>query len=177
MKKNIYKKGFTLVETLVAIGILVLAVSGAFSAAQSGLSSSVFSKDQVIAFYLAAEGVEQIRNIRDNNGLADQPWLTGLTACYPNRTCTVDTVNTVSDQPVITNCAGGQNSCPNLRQDTTNGYYGYEPSWPVSNFKREITMAPVGGGGNEVSISVRVIWSKGLVTRQFNVRENIMDWQ
>ena len=67
-------KGFTIVESLVAISILVLAITGATSAIQTGISSYIFSKDQIIAFYLAQEGFEQIRNIRDENGLKKISW-------------------------------------------------------------------------------------------------------
>ena len=50
------KKGFTIIESLVAISILTLAITGATSAIQAGISSYTFSKDQIIAFYLAQEG-------------------------------------------------------------------------------------------------------------------------
>ena len=57
-------KGFTIIESLVAISILVVVITGTLTAIQTGLSSYIFSKDQIIAFYLAQEGFEQIRNIR-----------------------------------------------------------------------------------------------------------------
>lgn len=62
--------GFTVIESLVAISILLLAVSGSFAAAQSSLQSSNFVKNRVTAYYLAQEGIEYIRHLRDNNGLA-----------------------------------------------------------------------------------------------------------
>ncbi|MEK7461476.1 MAG: prepilin-type N-terminal cleavage/methylation domain-containing protein, partial [Patescibacteria group bacterium] len=80
-------KGFTIIESLVAIAVLILAITGTASAIQTGISSYVFSKDQIIAFYLAQEGFEQIRNIRDENGLLNQNWLAGISSnssdpCY-----------------------------------------------------------------------------------------------
>src|SRR3989344_2873446 len=87
--------GFTIVESLVALAALELAVTGAASAIQIGISSYIFSKDQIIAFYLAQEGFEQVRNIRDENGLKSQNWLTGISAnssdpCYFGNACIVD---------------------------------------------------------------------------------------
>jgi prepilin-type N-terminal cleavage/methylation domain-containing protein len=84
MKKHTYKrtfagsKGFTLVETLVAIALLIVVITGAYTAAQAGLSGAILSKEEVAAFYLAQEGVEEIRNLRDNNGLVANNWLAGM---------------------------------------------------------------------------------------------------
>ena len=52
MKKRL-TKGFTLVETLVAISVLSLSIAGAFTAVQGGIQSSTVAKDQITAFYLA----------------------------------------------------------------------------------------------------------------------------
>jgi len=166
-------KGFTLVETLVAVAILVLAVSGAFSAAQMGITTSTYSKNQVIAFYLAQEAVEYIRNIRDNNGLQGQNWLAGISSnssdpCYFGNTCRVDLIyNTLSV------CSGGLGSCPFLKQDS-NGFFNYL-SGVDTIFKREIQIKYI--NPNEISILVSLTWKKGLVDRVLNIRENIFDWQ
>jgi prepilin-type N-terminal cleavage/methylation domain-containing protein len=171
------EKGFTLVETLVAVGILVIAILGTFTAAQSGLSSTIFSKEQIAAFELAQEGVEQIRNIRDQNGLLSQPWLTGISAspsdpCYFGNTCTVDAVK----GGVPTKCTGGAGSCPILRQDSSTGFFSYSPlTLPLSPYRREIQLTSI--NDHEASILVTVYWSKGPVNNKFSVRENIFNWQ
>ena len=170
------KKGFTIIESLVAITILVATVIGTTSAIQSGISSYIFSKDQVIAFYLAQEGFEQIRNIRDENGLKGQSWLTGIASdssdpCYFDNACTVDPVASA----VPSRCSGGIGHCPVLRQDASTGFFGYNAAWPATIFKREIVLTPV--SATEVSILVTVDWSKGTVNRQFKARENIFNWQ
>src|SRR3989344_5905146 len=90
ISNGVKNKGFTIVESLVAISILVGVIIGTTSAIQIGISSYIFSKDQIIAFYLAQDGFEQIRNIRDENGLKSQPWLTGLSDCF--LACRVDPV-------------------------------------------------------------------------------------
>ncbi|MFZ2484361.1 MAG: prepilin-type N-terminal cleavage/methylation domain-containing protein [Minisyncoccia bacterium] len=169
-------KGFTIVESLVAISILVLAITGATSAIQTGISSYIFSKDQVIAFYLAQEGFEQIRNIRDENSLQDLDWLTNISSdsddpCYFGNACTVDVIE--SSIPIA--CPGGLGTCQFIRQDTETGFFGYDASWPATVFKREIVLTEI--NENEISISVTVDWSKGVVNRQFKARENILNWQ
>ena len=170
------KRGFTIVESLVAITILVLAVTGATSGIQTGISSYIYSKDQIIAFYLAQEGFEQIRNIRDVNGLKSQNWLTGISSnssdpCYFGNVCIVSPVESVS--PI--RCNGGAGSCPVLRQNASSGFFGYNSLWPTTIFKREITLSQV--NANEVSITVTVDWSKGITNRQFKAKANILNWQ
>ena len=172
---EVKNRGFTLVETLVAIAVLILVISGAFTAAQTGISTANYAKNQIIAFYLAGEGVEQIRNMRDENGLNSRHWLTGIALdsadpCYFGKACKVDSItNTVSS------CPGGENSCPNLRHDSTTGFYGYDNSWDDSGFRREIILSRI--NDDEISILVTVSWSKGVINRQFKIRENIFNWQ
>ena len=169
-------KGFTIVESLVAIVILVLAITGTISAIQTGISSYIFSKDQIIAFYLAQEGFEQIRNIRDENGLQGQNWLTGISAnssdpCFFGNACTVDPVN--SNATII--CSGGPGNCPLIKQDVTTGFFGYNSLWVDTVFRREIVLTQI--NANDISITVTVNWSKGTVNRQFKAKENLLNWQ
>jgi prepilin-type N-terminal cleavage/methylation domain-containing protein len=78
------QKAFTLVETLVAISILTIALTGPLAIIAQALRSSYFSRDQITAYYLAQEAVEYIRNQRDFNGLqgvsapAAEDWLHGV---------------------------------------------------------------------------------------------------
>ena len=54
--------GFTLIESLVAISILLLSISAPLTIASKGLASSFFARDQITAFYLAQDAVEYIRD-------------------------------------------------------------------------------------------------------------------
>lgn len=165
-------RGFTIIESLVAIIILILAITGAASAIQTGISSYIFSKDQVIAFYLAQEGFEQIRNLRDENSLKGSHWLAGIASnsgdpCYFGNACRVDPVN--SSVPV--KCPS-VTTCPVLMQDN-NGFFGYRGIPTI--FKRTIELKSI--NANEISVLVTIDWSKGVVSRQFKAKENLLNWQ
>ena len=166
-------KGFTIVESLIAITILVLAVTGVTSAIQTSLSSYIFSKNQVIAFYLAQEGFEQIRNLRDENKLKNQPWLTGISAnsgdpCYFGNACYFS----LALGTPLTSCPGG--TCPVLKQNAS-GYFGYDSAWTDTIFRRTVLLTST--NSDEISVQVTVNWSKGIVNRQFSAREIIFNWR
>ena len=88
-KKNFLKlkftRGFTLIETFVAISIIMVAIVGPLLIVSRALSSSYYARDQIIAFYLAQDAVEFIRNKRDENKLNyindSNKWLDGLEVC------------------------------------------------------------------------------------------------
>lgn len=70
---KISTRGFTLIETLVAIAILAIAVAGPLVAASRALVAAQLSRDQLVASYLAQEGIEYLRYFRDNAYLAAYP--------------------------------------------------------------------------------------------------------
>ena len=179
------KRGFTLLEVLIAITILIFAITATFTAAQSGLQSAIESKDQVIAYYMAQEAVEFIRNMRDTNSLAGVTWLTGVAdvagdPCYPGKACSVDVVANK-----LSTCPSGPGTCANLVEDSdtqsstygmyADAYNSHPASWVSVNFKREIMIAVL--STNEIAVTVNVTWSRGSFSRVFTVHESIFNWQ
>jgi prepilin-type N-terminal cleavage/methylation domain-containing protein len=173
------KKGFTLIESLVAITVLMLVISGASTAVSQGISSYTYSKNQITAFYLAQEGIEHVRNMRDQNGLTGVHWLRGFAEtpsdpCFFGRVCQVGLSSVDSGiNYAVSACSG---TCPNLRHNASSGFYGYDSSWVPSIFRREVRITSV--SSNEVQVAVTVSWSfKSATERSFTARENILNWQ
>jgi prepilin-type N-terminal cleavage/methylation domain-containing protein len=63
-------RGFTLIETMIAITILTLAVAGPLVTASRAIVAAQTARDQLIASYLAQEGIEYVRAMRDDEYLA-----------------------------------------------------------------------------------------------------------
>lgn len=61
--------GFTMVETLVAISILLLVIIGPMTIAQKGIQNAYFARDQLTAVFLAQEAIEAVRELRDDQAL------------------------------------------------------------------------------------------------------------
>jgi len=60
------QKGFSLVETLVAISILLIVIVGPMTISSKAAKSSTFATEQVQAFFLAQEGLELAQKMRDD---------------------------------------------------------------------------------------------------------------
>ena len=67
IKIKLTKKSFTLVEVLVACGILIILVSAVVALGVTLINSATLSRQRITAYYLAQEGIETIRQIRDSN--------------------------------------------------------------------------------------------------------------
>jgi prepilin-type N-terminal cleavage/methylation domain-containing protein len=139
----ISRKGFTLVETLVAITVMTLAVLAPFAAMQQVVTAARLAKGNLIAASLAQEALEYVRFIRDNNYLAAYAsgaddyrshLLDGLTNCMNPDKCTIDTT---VEPPVAMPCGSGD--CSPLKINA-NGLYtqrtgtGYTPTIYTRSF-------------------------------------------
>lgn len=163
MKKN---TGFTLVETLVAVAILMIAIAGPLTVAEKGLSAAIYARDQLTASYLAQDAVEEVKNMTDTNELAGNDlntWLknngtggiSNLVACTSGFPCTIDTYT--ND---IEACSG---QCAAL-SSTTVGYRQLQspPAGQASIFTRyfyiSTTTLNVTDGNAAAKVVVNVNW-------------------
>jgi prepilin-type N-terminal cleavage/methylation domain-containing protein len=183
-KSKVSKSGFTLVELLVSISILSIAILATFTAITNNFRSSNFSQDQVIAYYLADEGIEFVRNMRDNNGIKNiqlfgsggtaVDWLSGIASvsgdpCY-GKSCIVD-----APSNTISSCTSNTASCPVLRKDSTTGLYGYTASWTPTQFKRSVDVTVL--NSTEAKVSVTVSWTTDGVSKNYVLSEMLKNWQ
>lgn len=66
-KKLKLKQGFSLAEVMLAVFVLAIGIVAAISLISGSMRHSIDSRNEVIASQLAQEGVELVRNIRDND--------------------------------------------------------------------------------------------------------------
>jgi prepilin-type N-terminal cleavage/methylation domain-containing protein len=186
------KKGFTLVETLVAISILMLAILGPLSIASTGLQNVYFARDQITAYYLAQEGIEYAREIRDDNYITytrSNPllaWDTILKNCEPQQApypygCRIDmprffNIYSESNPASLVACSSLADCTIPLYEDS-NGYYTYNTNAPgavASIFKRYVKITPNGSNPNDLNVQSTVIWQTGSQPQKtFTIAEDI----
>ncbi len=177
VKKN--KKGFTIIESFIAVVLFTLAVAATLSLLSKSVFFSSTSADRITAVYLAQEGLEFVRNTRTSNTLAGQPWLTGLTNCNTATGCYIDSSlgNSNVSGRVKACLAGG---CPPLLYNASLFTYGYS-SGALTPFKRIITVIPQSGGVNpnadEVLVTVTVSWTQKNIPYAVTLKDHLFNWQ
>lgn len=174
------QNGFTIIETLVAITILMIAIAGPLTIASQALHAAQDAKNQMIATNLAQETVEEIRNLKDNN-VANSS-LFDLFYGYTTNTANANVgpweVETDSDGSyAFASCAQIDNPNCNLYLDPSQGYI-YEQTFASSPtpFKRSFSMMSIGDhnneqGINEYVLTVTVSWTTGTVPNQIQIVE------
>jgi type II secretory pathway pseudopilin PulG len=175
-KKYHNQSGQTLVETVVAIFIMVMGITSALGLAIYSLNASTSISKQVIAVGLAREGIEVIKNMRDTNWLRDTldsdcydyPTATKSASCYAKWLNPTGGTNYNIDPPSDTKTYSIEydgsnelmwelnpesvqlNSKYALNYDSTasNGLYFPSSSGSASSdFFRKITLQKVSNGG------------------------------
>ncbi len=74
------ENGQSLIETVVALSVLVVGLLGIVVLLNNSLGLNRVTADNYTATYLAAEGIEVIKNLIDANIIARCPWNSGFTA-------------------------------------------------------------------------------------------------
>jgi len=172
--QNIHPSGFTLVETLVAIAILLIAVLAPMHIVNQSIKASVGSREQLTATFLAQEGIEVIIRLRDNDVLDtddDETWDwkndTGqlghlIEACVDGTGCDYDFV---SDDFVSCDA----DCLLYFDAEGTDGvYYSHDDSYTATPFTREITVAEV--SPQEAKITSTVSWYSAVAGQDVQVQ-------
>jgi len=174
-----HRKGFTLIEVILAISVLTIAVGGSFALIQQTLISAVLNQSELVASYLTQEGIEIVRNIRDNNWLEQRTvpgtsWDDGLTVCQNPNCCEgdykTDIPPNLSSLVSFSNC--DYNNLRYLNIDE-NGFYGYSGTTPTK-FKRKINVTKT--DANTLEVSVDVQWQERGRAHSIKAQDYLYNW-
>lgn len=153
-------KGFTLIETLVALVILTMAVIPLLTLAESASQLSADIRNDMVAAGLAQEGVEIIHAIRDTNWFSSQAFDNGLAAgSYQLEWNSVPPLTPATGDPLNLN----------------NGVYTYSGG-TATIFTRTVTLTNV--SANEIKVVSTVTWpSRGNSTKTISVEDHLFNWK
>lgn len=169
-------RAFTLVESMVAVTILTLAVAGPLFTAGRAIVAAQTARDQLTASYLAQEGVEYVRALRDDAYLekypenTDDAWdnfLDGpIKNCRAPKICTLDRRQSEGDGQRLRPC--GNEVCTetfSLLEDGT-------------VFKRTVQVIDVPPDGDvDVRVVSSVSWSFHGISRSVSTATHLTPWQ
>lgn len=185
-------KGFTLIETLVAVSIISIAVSAPLYSASRSIVAAQTSNYQLTALYLAQEGVEYVRMMRDNEYLAayraggssvsSTAWTNFKTAnpaidyssirdCISPNICTLD----VTTAPGLSRCVGGV--CTPLYIISSSGLYTQTGGvgkvlQPYTRTVQAFDLTPT-----DLKVVSTVAWSFHGVPFSVSVTDHLTPWQ
>lgn len=186
-------RGFTLIETLVAISLLAVAIVAPMTLVGQSLSAAYYARDEITAYNLAQEGIESVRSLRDGHILerAINGTAVDLLGGIPiNTPFIIDTRNNEIWKVSDLSCGPDVH----LKIDPGGSLYGYgllpnpDPcsttdGWTGTYFTRTLTASYVGpasvnGGKDEIRVTVAVTWlaSNGTKRGPFTIQEDMYRW-
>ena len=157
--------GFTLIETMVAISIIVIGLMSSLALITNSLSVFSNIQDRLIAANLAAEGIEVAHNIRDNNWLQSpgdtSKWKLGLDN---------------GDYSVVYNSLSlGLSSDVLLKLDSSSGIYSYASGGNPTVFKRKISITNL--SAYEMKIASIVTWQRKCGSYIISAEDHLFNWK
>jgi prepilin-type N-terminal cleavage/methylation domain-containing protein len=163
------QRGFTMIETILAVLIILTGVVGAYGIITNLTSYGMISPNRLSAVYLAKEGIEVVRNIRDTNWLNSYSWDNGLVSasCSPGSD---ENSCIIAWDSMALQSSGG--AVPPLKIDS-NGRYNYA-SGTATIFTRKIKITKPASGYLLVEITVN--WSDKGKPYSLMTRERLYNW-
>jgi type II secretory pathway pseudopilin PulG len=157
-----------MIETLVAIAILMISIAGPLTIVSKGLNSAIYAHDQVTASYLAQDAMEYVKNTKDYNlKVVPANWLNWLSTCT-DVTCSVNTINnTPYDGNAYAQCL--ETAC--LLYLSSTGYSPVSGGATATKFTRTFTLKNV--KANEATAVVEVSWKNGIISNTVTYENEI----
>jgi len=183
--------GFTLVEVLIALAIFSIAITGVITVAAQGGTNISVARDKITATYLADEGIELMRAMRDTAvvdagvGFEDIGWAAFTSSSYASlctvSSCDIDSTDYSGSSSIpfpnssnVIGCAPTGGFCP-LKYNPTSGYYSaVAPAGLPSLFSRAIIISVI--SADEVKVTSTVHWKEGTVVQSVTQSENLYNW-
>lgn len=160
LKSGNIEDGFTLVEVLVSVFIFAVALNASMAVLVKNGNDANFLKNSHIANGLTQEGVEIVRNFRDNEWSAGSAW----GSVVQDGTWSVQW-----DSLTL-----GPNADVALKKDS-NGFYNYTGGIDTP-FKRRIVISTP-NAGIEKKIVVTVSWTERENPKTIVVEEHLFNWK
>jgi prepilin-type N-terminal cleavage/methylation domain-containing protein len=154
------QSGFTLVEALISILIFGLTLTAVFYVLVVNLGAAQSVKNNFIASGLVQEGMETVRNIRDNDWLAGSSFGTGIPDGNYRVQWNSQSLMAFADSY--------------LKKDSGTGFFSYD-SGSDTIFKRAVTINAV--SGIEKQVVITVTWNERGRSKSVSAEDHLYNWK
>lgn len=153
-------KGFTLLETMVAVSVIIIGLVSALTLITNALFYVSNIQDRLIAVNLVEEGIEVTRNIRDNNWLQNLSWDNGLTDGSYQASYNSTSLSPYNGNPLLF--------------DSATGLYNYTVG-SSTNYVRQISVTNL--SSYEIRVIATVTWQRRGVTYTSSAESHLFNWK
>lgn len=137
-------RGFSLLESLLSIFLVTVGIVAVLALFSGAITQTLDSKNQQIAVSLAEEGMELVRNIRDNNWAAGKDSFDSIDPGTGSKNCSFDINSNI-------NCS---NPDGRLYLDANN-FYNSSSSGAETSFRRLVKITK---SGENLRVVSKVAW-------------------
>ncbi|RJQ13830.1 hypothetical protein C4553_02175 [Candidatus Parcubacteria bacterium] len=179
-----HKKSFSLVEVLVAVSVLLLGTVGVMSLLATAITTAASAQSNLIAAYLAQEGIEIIRKIRDENFIANKNMDQQIPGGGSRRVDWIQAGASPGNQllggdPQQNKTTPNYGSCTKLKYDPIYGYnysFGTDSVFCRNIYITKNTVVST-SSTDELIIEAQVVWSQRGFVKHFIAENHLIDWR
>jgi prepilin-type N-terminal cleavage/methylation domain-containing protein len=157
-KNNKKNQGFSIIEVMVCVTIILVTFTSIYTLINHSMVFHDLAYSKLTASYLAQEGIEIVRNIRDNNYIRNGSWNAGL--------------NTGNYQVQYNSTSLSPYTGDNLKINSS-GLYNYSDG-ETTRYNRMISIEKI--GNNEIRVTSIVKWSNRGINFDIQVEDHLYNW-
>lgn len=163
------KPAFTLVEVITVLLVISLGMVGTLSLISQNIRSQSVNEKTMVAYQLAQEGVELIRNHRDTNRNYNDGWRTGMEA---DGVYTMDYTD-LEPSILVTQSQG------DLYFDSSGMYRHGLMNDSKTGFRRTISIksAPAAENLDYITVTANVSWNDHGKPYVYSLESQLYDWR
>jgi Tfp pilus assembly protein PilV len=168
IKSNI--AGFSLLETVVVLMIMAVGLVSIINLTVDSLRAQTLNRNTLIAYQLAQEGLDLIRNVRDTNWARGDDWNQHISTTTGPANFKVDYSHWQPQE--ISNISQAK-----LQVSSTTGFYLHDSNSPDSPFSRMVTITAVSSSSPSSTVSVLVKWTDQGAVHQYQLETTLYNWK
>ncbi len=157
-KNNEKNQGFSIIEVMVCTTIILVTFTSIYTLINHSMVFHDLAYSKLTASYLAQEGIEIVRNIRDNNYIQGKKWDAGLNSGYYQVQYNSSQLDAYTGD--------------NLKIDSS-GLYNYN-NGEVTRYNRMISIDKI--SNNEIRVTSIVKWSNRGIDFDIQVEDHLYNW-